>query len=269
LLGPGATGIVGAAGGAMHAAKDMVAANAAAICGWKRFMVLPPDGKLSLRRVLLCRQVLKDLNAKAARSNSLGGARADQQPRAGFAGGHLRWQLQSLVARAPARAHALPDAIRDIRQLHPRFAAATDHGIAGHRCRERRIGDDTGIPPPPSAWKRRFQFAAGGNQTSMWIWGSTVICTRQKAIGTGGQPGNAGGGENVFAGIEVALIDVTSGKPRLDKLSHLRAAADAAAMLTPASAMAAAEHVVLGADLMVFLPPPVLHSLERLVLACG
>jgi hypothetical protein len=32
LLGPGATGIVGAAGGAMHAAKDMVAANAAAIC---------------------------------------------------------------------------------------------------------------------------------------------------------------------------------------------------------------------------------------------
>jgi hypothetical protein len=47
LLGPGATGIVGAAGGAMHAAKDMVAANAAAICGWKRFMVLPPDGKLS------------------------------------------------------------------------------------------------------------------------------------------------------------------------------------------------------------------------------
>jgi hypothetical protein len=31
----------------MHAAKDTVAANAAAICGWKRFMVLPPDGKLS------------------------------------------------------------------------------------------------------------------------------------------------------------------------------------------------------------------------------
>ena len=29
--------------------------------------MLPPDGKLSLRRVLLCRQVLKDLNAKAAR----------------------------------------------------------------------------------------------------------------------------------------------------------------------------------------------------------
>jgi len=71
LLGPGATGIVGAAGGAMHAAKDMVAANAAAICGWKRFMVLPPDGKLSLRRVLLCRQVLKDLNAKAAHAWSI------------------------------------------------------------------------------------------------------------------------------------------------------------------------------------------------------
>jgi hypothetical protein len=35
LLGLGATGIVGAAGGAMHAAKDMVAANAAAICGGK------------------------------------------------------------------------------------------------------------------------------------------------------------------------------------------------------------------------------------------
>jgi hypothetical protein len=38
LLGPGATGIVGAVGGAMHAAKDINAANAAAICGWKRFM---------------------------------------------------------------------------------------------------------------------------------------------------------------------------------------------------------------------------------------
>jgi hypothetical protein len=55
LLGPGATGIVGAAGGAMHAAKDMVAANAAAICGWKRFMVLPPYGKLSLRRAMIGR----------------------------------------------------------------------------------------------------------------------------------------------------------------------------------------------------------------------
>jgi hypothetical protein len=57
---------------------------------------------------------------------------------------------------------------------------------------------------------------------------ATVICTRQKATGTGGpsgKPGNAGGGENVFAGIEVALIDVTSCKPRLDKLSHVRAAA--------------------------------------------
>jgi hypothetical protein len=30
--------------------------------------VLPPDGKLSLRRLFLCRQVLKDLNAKAARA---------------------------------------------------------------------------------------------------------------------------------------------------------------------------------------------------------
>jgi hypothetical protein len=32
LFGPGATGIVGAAGGATHAAKDIVAAKAAAIC---------------------------------------------------------------------------------------------------------------------------------------------------------------------------------------------------------------------------------------------
>jgi hypothetical protein len=80
LLGPGATGIVGAAGGAMHAAKDMVAANAAAICGWKRFMVLPPDGKLSLRRVLLCRQVLKDLNAKAARAWPISGTAHRRTP---------------------------------------------------------------------------------------------------------------------------------------------------------------------------------------------
>jgi hypothetical protein len=42
LLGPGATGIVGAVAGAMHAAKDIVAANAAAICGWKRFMCSRP-----------------------------------------------------------------------------------------------------------------------------------------------------------------------------------------------------------------------------------
>jgi hypothetical protein len=53
LFGPGATGIVGAAGGATHAAKDIVAANAAAICGWKKVHVLPPDGKLSLRRLFL------------------------------------------------------------------------------------------------------------------------------------------------------------------------------------------------------------------------
>jgi hypothetical protein len=32
LFGPGATGIVGAAGGATHAAKDIVAAKTAAIC---------------------------------------------------------------------------------------------------------------------------------------------------------------------------------------------------------------------------------------------
>ena len=64
----------------MHAAKDTVAANAAAICGWKRFMVLPPDGKLSLRRVLLCRQVLKDLNAKAARAWPISGTAHRRTP---------------------------------------------------------------------------------------------------------------------------------------------------------------------------------------------
>jgi len=42
LLGPGATGTVGAAGGATHAAKDTTAANAAAICGWKRFTCSRP-----------------------------------------------------------------------------------------------------------------------------------------------------------------------------------------------------------------------------------
>jgi hypothetical protein len=42
LFGPGATGIVGAAGGATHAAKDIVAANAAAICGWKMFICSRP-----------------------------------------------------------------------------------------------------------------------------------------------------------------------------------------------------------------------------------
>jgi hypothetical protein len=54
LLGPGATGIVGAVGGAMHAAKDIVATNAAAICGWKRFMCSRPmalEGVLAVVRL--------------------------------------------------------------------------------------------------------------------------------------------------------------------------------------------------------------------------
>ena len=42
VLGPGATGIVGAVGGATHAGNDMIAANAAAICGWKRFICSRP-----------------------------------------------------------------------------------------------------------------------------------------------------------------------------------------------------------------------------------
>jgi hypothetical protein len=85
-----------------------------------------------------------------------------------------------------------------------------------------------------------------------------VICTRQKATGTGGpggRPGNGGGGKNVFAGIEVAVIDVTSGKARLDKLSHVLAAAGIAAVPTPASAMAT-KHAILGASVMVFSSSP-------------
>src|SRR5579863_6376226 len=86
-------------------------------------------------------------------------------------------------------------------------------------------------PPPPSAWKRWFQFAAGGSQTSIWIWGATVICTRQNATGTGGpggKPGNGGGGENVFAAIDVAAIEVTSGSWRFAKLLQVSARAGVA-----------------------------------------
>jgi hypothetical protein len=54
----------------------------------------------------------------------------------------------------------------------------------------------------------------------MSIWGATVICTRQKATGTGGpggRPGNGGGGAKVFAATEVAVIDVTSGLASKDR----------------------------------------------------
>ena len=43
-------------------------------------MVLPPDGKLSLRRGLLCRQVLKHLNAKAARAWPISGTAHRRTP---------------------------------------------------------------------------------------------------------------------------------------------------------------------------------------------
>jgi hypothetical protein len=42
LLGPGATGIVGAVGGATHDGNDMMTADAAAICRWKRFICSRP-----------------------------------------------------------------------------------------------------------------------------------------------------------------------------------------------------------------------------------
>jgi hypothetical protein len=113
--------------------------------------------------------------------------------------------------------------------------------------------------------------SAAGARPQIWIWGATVICTRQKATGTGGpggKPGNGGGSENVLAAIEVAVIDVTSGKTRLDKLSHVPAAAGVAAMPTPASAMAA-KPAILGANVMMFSPSQGASFFARLALACG
>src|SRR5215469_18316344 len=80
-------------------------------------------------------------------------------------------------------------------------------------------------PPPPSAWKRWFQLVAGGSQTSMLIAGVTVIWTRQKATGTGVvKPG----GVKLLAAIEVAVMEITSGKTRLESLVQLSATAGAA-----------------------------------------
>jgi hypothetical protein len=55
LFGPGATGIVGAAGGATHAAKDYRCRQHRGNLRMEKVHVLPPDGKLSLRRLFLYR----------------------------------------------------------------------------------------------------------------------------------------------------------------------------------------------------------------------
>jgi hypothetical protein len=51
-----------------------------------------------------------------------------------------------------------------------------------------------------------------------------VICTRQKATGTGVV---TPGGVKLFAAIDVAVMEVTSGKTRLESLLQLSANADA------------------------------------------
>src|SRR6516165_2147224 len=91
-------------------------------------------------------------------------------------------------------------------------------------------------PPPPSAWKRWFQLAAGGNQTSILIAGVTVIWTRQKATGTGViKPG----GVKLSAAMGVAAMEITSGKTRLESLVQLSAAAGAAKTAVDAVSAAA------------------------------
>jgi len=79
--------------------------------------------------------------------------------------------------------------------------------------------------------------AGGGNQTSMLIAGFTVIWTRQKATGTGAVRPGTPGGVKLFAAIEVAVIEITSGKTRLESLVQLSAAAGA---LKPATDAASA-----------------------------
>ena len=90
--------------------------------------------------------------------------------------------------------------------------------------------------PPPSAWYRWFQLAAGGSQTSILIAGLTVIWTRQKATGTGViRPG----GVKPPAVMEVAAMDVTSGKARLESLVQLSASAGAGTPAINAASAAA------------------------------
>src|SRR6516162_4996263 len=105
-------------------------------------------------------------------------------------------------------------------------------------------------PPPPSAWKRWFQLAAGGSQTSMLIAGVTVIWTRQKATGTGVvKPG----GVKLSAAIEVAVMEITSGKTRLESLVQLSATAGAA-KTGVSTASATANSQILARPITCFLP---------------
>jgi hypothetical protein len=92
--------------------------------------------------------------------------------------------------------------------------------------------------------------AAGGSQTSMLIAGVTVIWTRQKATGTGvGKPG----GVKLSAAIEVAVMEITSGKTRLESLVQLSATAGAAKTGVSA-ASATANPQILARSVTCFLP---------------
>src|SRR5262249_49778755 len=61
-----------------------------------------------------------------------------------------------------------------------------------------------------------------GSHTSMLICGATVICTRQKSTATGVR---RPGGVKVFAGLKVAMMEVTSGSFRFERSVHASACA--------------------------------------------
>jgi hypothetical protein len=100
--------------------------------------------------------------------------------------------------------------------------------------------------------------AGGGNQTSMLIAGETVIWTRQKATGTGAvRPG----GVKLSAAMEVAVMEITSGKTRLESLVQLSAAAGALKPATDAaSATVNPQDLDIFVRLVIWSPS---HSIRR------
>jgi hypothetical protein len=95
----------------------------------------------------------------------------------------------------------------------------------------------------------------------MLIAGFTVIWTRQKATGTGAVSPGGPGGVKLFAAIEVAVIEITSGKTRLESLVQLSAAAGALKPATDAaSAMVNPQDPDIFARFVIWSPS---HSIRR------
>ena len=130
------------------------------------------------------------------------------------------WPYRSRDARCRSRLWELPS-----------------HDIAGYRHRKRRTGDYAGIAATAFRLESVVPVGRRRQPDLDLIAGFTVIWTRQKATGTGAAKPGGPGGVKLSAAIEVAVIEITSGKTRLESLVQLSAAAGA---LKPATDAASA-----------------------------